>query len=101
MLRSQLAGRNLAEDDSKREYVGREVEFVAEEDFRGHVRVSTTECEALALFLVPRCDASETEVSYLQTAVRGDKKILALQVAMYAFPGVKVGEGASDVGREG
>lgn len=53
----ESAGCYFAKDDAEGEYVGGEIEFVAEEDFGGHVGVCTAEGETLCFVFVACCDA--------------------------------------------
>lgn len=53
----ESAGCYFAKDDAEGEYVGGEIEFVAEEDFGGHVGVCAAEGETLCLVFVACCDA--------------------------------------------
>lgn len=96
----KLARADLAQNDPEREHVRREPELVAQQDLGRHVRVGAAEREPLALFGVACSNAREAEVGDLETAIRGDEEVLALEVAVDALSGVEVGEGASDVRRE-
>lgn len=96
----KLARADLAQDDPEREYVRREPELVAQQDLGRHVRVGAAEREPFSLLGVACGDAREAEVGDLETAVRGDEEVFALEVAVDAFPGVEVGEGARDVRRK-
>lgn len=100
MVVRQLSSRNLTEDDTEGEHVRWEVELIAEQDLRGHVRVGAAEGEPTELLLVAGSDASKTKVGDLDSAISGNKEVLAFQIAVDAFPSMEVGQSASDVGGE-
>jgi hypothetical protein len=92
---------DLGEDDAQREDVGGEIKLAAEEDLGRHVCVRAAEGQATGLLLVARRDTGKTKVCDLETAVRSEEEVLALEVAMDAFAGMKVGEGTGNVGCKG
>ena len=94
----EVAGCNFGKDHTKGENVGREVEFVAEEDLWRHVCVCTAKGEATRLFLVAGGNAGKSKVCDLKATVRGDEKVLAFEVAVDAFTCMKVGERTRNIG---
>jgi hypothetical protein len=97
----ELARRDLGKDDAQREDVGGEIKLVAEEDLGRHVCVRAAESQATGLLFVAGRDARKTKVCDLETAVRSEEEVLALEIAMDAFASMKVGEGTGNVGCKG
>jgi hypothetical protein len=68
-----MASCNFGKNDAKGENVGREVEFVTEEDLGRHVCVRATKGKATGLFLVAGGNAGKSKVCDLEATVRGDE----------------------------
>jgi len=69
----EMASCNFGKHDAKGENVGREVEFMAEEDLGRHICVCAAKGEATGLFLVAGGNAGKSKVCDLETTVRGDE----------------------------
>jgi len=94
----EAAGGDFHEYYTEGKDVRWEIKLVTQKNLRRHVCVCATKGETTGLFLVASGDASKSKVGDLETTVRGKEQILALEVTMYAFAGVKVCEGTGDVG---